>query len=251
MDQRSKMNFKDIGFDDFRRMACDPNLNNFEKIGFPSFYREGQEPKIFQEILRHCPILTETKKTVIDIGPGCSDLPKLLMKLAEANGHELFLIDSEEMLTNLPNSNCRKIAGRFPNDVWHELQQLVNKTDVIICYSVLHYVFRDENLFNFLDRAVSLLKSKGIFFIGDIPNKSKRNRFFSSDVGIEFHKQFMNTNQSPDVHWNTLETSEIDDAIIFSILQRYRGAGCEVYIVPQATDLPMANRREDVLIIKN
>ena len=43
--------------------------------------------------------------------------------------------------------------------------------------------------------------------------------------------------------------AKIDDAVVFSILGRARAAGFDAYVVPQAPDLPMANRREDILIM--
>jgi hypothetical protein len=35
-----------------------------------------------------------------------------------------------------------------------------------------------------------------------------------------------------------------------SVLLRARAQGCDAYWLPQPADLPMANRREDILIIK-
>ena len=86
--------------------------------------------------------------------------------------------------------------------------------------------------------------------IGDIPNISKRKRFFSSETGIAFHKNFMNTDEPPVVAHAKLESGEIDDGIIMGILQRYRGYGFDTYLLPQNSKLPMYNRREDILIHK-
>jgi hypothetical protein len=36
--------------------------------------------------------------------------------------------------------------------------------------------------------------------------------------------------------------------VIVAILSRARAAGADAYVVPQAPNLPMANRREDILI---
>ena len=51
-------------------------------------------------------------------------------------------------------------------------------------------------------------------------------------------------------HSDEDEHNKIDDAILLSLLARARGAGCDAYLVPQSSDLPMANRREDILIRK-
>jgi hypothetical protein len=46
-----------------------------------------------------------------------------------------------------------------------------------------------------------------------------------------------------------LERGKIDDAVLLGLVARYRAAGCHAYLLPQAAELPMANRREDMLIV--
>ena len=50
--------------------------------------------------------------------------------------------------------------------------------------------------------------------------------------------------------FNTLEPGEIDDGVVLGLVARMRAAGFHAFVVPQAPDLPMANRREDILIIR-
>ena len=40
---------------------------------------------------------------VLDVGPGCSDLPRLLIDLCRQQRHHLLLCDSAEMLAHLPD----------------------------------------------------------------------------------------------------------------------------------------------------
>jgi len=47
-----------------------------------------------------------------------------------------------------------------------------------------------------------------------------------------------------------VEPDQIDDSIVFAILQRARAAGFHSYVLPQAPHLPLANRREDILVIR-
>jgi hypothetical protein len=47
-----------------------------------------------------------------------------------------------------------------------------------------------------------------------------------------------------------VETKKIDDGVVFGILQRYRNFGFDTYLLPQNDNLPIANRREDILIKK-
>ncbi|HZY20070.1 MAG TPA: SAM-dependent methyltransferase [Ramlibacter sp.] len=242
--------YANIGFEDFRRLAQQPGLSKYERIGFPDSYREGFEAEIFRDILGKLPRLNEDRQVILDVGPGCSDLPVMLIEHCAARGHELHLVDSAEMLGHLPDrAGTHKHAGLFPNcpDLVAAQQGRVN---VLLCYSVLHYVLVDAAFFRFLDTALSLLAPGGEFLIGDIPNISKRKRFFASETGVRFHQEFMKTAERPEVRFNQIEPDQIDDAVVMALLQRARAQGFDAYVVPQSRALPMANRREDILIVR-
>ena len=242
--------FSKIGFEDFKDMAKDESLSKYEKIGFPNDYREGQEENILADIRSKLTLLDSSSKTVLDIGPGCSDLPLMLINLSLEKKHQLHLIDSEEMLSLLPNvEGVNKISALFPYCT-DTISVLQGKIDVLLCYSVLHYILVDTAFYRFLDTALSMLAPGGQMLIGDIPNISKRNRFFSSENGVRFHQKFMKTKQKPLVEFNKIEYDQIDDAVLFSLLQRARAQGFDAYLVPQSASLPMANRREDILITR-
>ncbi len=242
--------FSNLDYDDFRNLAKDSSLSKYEKIGFPNSYREGYEPLIFDDIKQKLTNLSLHKKNILDIGPGCADIPLMLIELCKKNQHQLTLIDSSEMLELLPDETfIHKISALFPvcPDFVAESQ---GKLDVILCYSVLHYILVDAAFFRFLDISLSLLAPNGQMLIGDIPNISKRKRFFSSENGVRFHQAFMNTADKPLVQFNNIEYDYIDDSVVFAIIQRARLAGFDAYIVPQNNQLPMANRREDILITR-
>jgi hypothetical protein len=242
--------FDNIGYEDFRQLAQAPELSKYERIGFPNKYREGHEANIFSDICSKLTNLSTNGKLVLDIGPGCSDLPMLLIELCRTQGHRLHLIDNAEMLALIPGEPwISKTAALYPNCA-EILEILHGEVDVIICYSVLHYILVDAAFFRFLDASLSLLAPGGQMLIGDIPNVSKRKRFFASETGIRFHQDFMQTTEQPHVEFNSIEHDQIDDAIVFSLLQRARAQGFDAYVLPQATNLPMANRREDVLITR-
>ena len=238
-----------ITYETFKDMASDKELSKYEKIGFPNDYREKYEESIFNNINT---ILRLDREEIIffDIGCGCSELPKLIIKNAIKNRQNLYMVDSEEMLVHLPNKdNMVKISGKFPDEI--NLLEYQNKVDAIVLYSVLQHIALDMNPFYFIDEAVKLLNDGGRLLIGDIPNISKRNRFFASNTGLKFHQNFTKTNTSPEYEFNTLIEDKIDDSLVFAILSRYRNAGFETYLLEQPIDLPMRNRREDILIVKN
>ena len=242
--------YDDMSFEEFRRMASDESLSKYEKIGFPDSYRSGHEDAIFLDIRRKLTNLDLAGRNVLDIGPGCSDLPLKLIDLCSSQRHTLHLIDSAEMLDHLPEKAfITKVPSLFPQ-CEKFIDEFRDRFDVILAYSVLHYVLVDVAFFRFVDTALSLLSPGGQLLIGDIPNVSKRKRFFSSPAGIDFHKAFMKTDQPPEVSFNCIENDQIDDSIIFAILQRARAAGFDAYILPQDPDLPLANRREDILITR-
>jgi SAM-dependent methyltransferase len=243
------LRFEHLSYDEFRRLATDERLSRYERIGFPNEYRQGKEEAIFADIAAKLPQLAAEQKLVVDIGPGCSDLPRMLIELCGSHGHSLLLVDSPEMLAQLPDEAwVTKHVGRFPSEV--ALAELRGRADVVIAYSLLHYVFEEGNVWAFLDDALALLAPGGTLLLGDIPNVSKRKRFFASERGRAFHREFMQTDEPPELHYNVLEEQRIDDAVVFGLLARARAAGFDAYVAPQRDDLPMANRREDIVIVR-
>jgi len=241
---------KKTEFDVFRDKAKKDCLTKYQKIGFPDDYRKNHESNIFKDIKSKLTNLSKRNKVIVDIGAGCSDLPKMIIEHCRKKNNELILIDSKEMLNLLPDDSfIQKIDAQFPKcyDLIYKYNQ---KVDVIIVYSVLQYVMIDSPFYEFIDKALSLLNNGGQILFGDVPNISKRKRFFSSSNGKLFHKKFMNTDDEPLIEYNKIEFDLIDDSIVLSIISRARAQGFEAYILPQRNNLPMSNRREDILIIR-
>lgn len=242
---------KELTFDDFKGRARNESLSAYEKIGFPDSYREGKEELIFQDIKGKVPNLSKKTQRVLEIGPGCSGPAFMMIEWCRQRGHRLVLVDSDEMLAQLPNELfIEKVAAKYPDEAEPLLEKHGGSFDAIISYSVLHYIFAETNLFDFLDTSLSLLACGGQMLLGDIPNVSKRKRFFNSPAGVRFHQEFTSSNDVPEVRFNEIEAGKIDDSVLFALLLRARNAGCDAYILPQPPDLPMANRREDILISK-
>jgi cyclopropane fatty-acyl-phospholipid synthase-like methyltransferase len=241
--------FAELTFDDFRRLATDETLSPYEKIGFPDSYREGHEPAIFADIEAKLPALGRAERQVVlDIGPGCSELPAMLRRRCEQRGHTLLLVDSEEMLAHHADGpRVRKFTGAFP-ECAGLADEFEGRVDAILAYSVLHYVFPHASVHAFLDEAMRLLAHGGHMLIGDIPNVSKRRRFFSSPAGREYHRRFTGSDEPPEVSFNAVEPDLIDDSVLMGLVARARASGCDAYLVPQAESLPMSNRREDLLV---
>ena len=86
--------YQELTYDGFRRLAKNPALSRYEKIGFPDAYRSGREEAIFDDIRHKLRNLEGTGKLVIDIGSGCSDLPRMLIDVCREHAHAVVLIDS-------------------------------------------------------------------------------------------------------------------------------------------------------------
>ena len=246
-EERPKLErFERLTYDDFRAMARDESLSPHEKIGFPDEYREGAGPAIVADIVAKLAALQFTDRAFLDIGPGCGELPRLLIDLCAERRHDVVLVDSEEMLDLLPDGpHVTKVPGVFPDVALDG-----DPFDAILAYSVLHYVFDEGDVFAFLDRATELLAPGGALLLGDVPNASKRARFFASPAGVAFHKRFMRTEDPPPDSLTHPTPGKIDDAVILALLAHAREAGCDAYVLPQRPDLPLANRREDIVVIR-
>lgn len=238
---------KKINFQAFRALAIDDTNSVHEKIGFPDEYRNGFEEHIYKDMAVKLD-LTRQGISLLDIGCGCSDLAQLIIERCVEQGQRLYMLDSQEMLNLLPGSDFQKIVGQFPKET--KIDESL-RFDAILIYSVLQHVILDMNPFTFIDEAVSLLKPEGRLLIGDIPNVSKRNRFFSSEAGIRFHQEFTLSDTMPTIFDGQILSEKIDDSMVLAILSRYRNFGFDTYLVKQSPELPMSNRREDILIIRN
>jgi 2-polyprenyl-3-methyl-5-hydroxy-6-metoxy-1,4-benzoquinol methylase len=236
--------FRNLRYEDFGRLAKDKSLKPHEKVGFPSVFREGFDNDIFSDIAWKTD--WQRAKKILDIGCGCGALVELVMDESAKSGRQLVLNDSIEVLQEIKtHPHVTKIPGKFPGEV-----NLSGEFEVIVSYSVFHYVFADGQPFEFIDRALMLLAAGGRFLLGDIPNISKRNRFLSTPGGVEFHKKLMGTDKAPEISVQTSEPGRIDDGFIMDVLMKYRRAGIETYLLQQPLGWPLSNSREDILFIK-
>lgn len=250
MSKDTPVDFSNLNFHGFRELAKNSTLSRHEKVGFPDSYREGKEAHIFEDVRAKLANLALPNKIVLEIGPGCSELPFMLARLCAENSSQLIFIDSEEMLAHLPDEGVVKYCGPFPAAMTEDWPRWVGKVDAILAYSVIQYVFAEGNLWDFLDRCLLLLADGGEILLGDVPNVTMRKRFFSSNAGHESHRSFTGQDEKPSVQFNNVEYRSMDDSVVLALLARARAQGFHAWAVPQAAALPMSNRREDILIRK-
>lgn len=239
-----------LTYDDFRALAAAPNLDEHERIGFPAAIRDGAEQAILDDAASKLPALDRPGATVIDIGCGGGALARALCHRACEREQTLVLIDSPEMLAHLPDhERLVKAAGRFPlpDD---RLAAWRGTADAVLVYSVLQYAYADASPFAFVDAALELLAPGGRLLVGDLPNASMRTRFLSSEAGAAFHRRYTGEDGAPDPGHGTLRRGEPSDGLVLGLLAHARDAGFHAWVLPQPPELPMANRREDLLFAR-
>jgi SAM-dependent methyltransferase len=237
-----------LTFDDFRALARDPDLDEQERNGFARGLREGAERAILDDVESKLPALAREGAHVVDIGCGSGPLVRELIARAGQRGQDLVLVDSSEMLAYLPDApGVVKVAGRFPLE---ELTPRRGRADAVLAYSVLQYAYADASPFDFVDAALELLAPGGRLLIGDIPNASMRSRFLASDAGADFHRAYTGADDPPDPGYGTLRRGEPGDGLVLGLLAHARGAGFHAWVLPQPPELPLANRREDVVLAR-
>lgn len=254
MSATEQQRFAGLDFEGFRQLALRGDISDHERVGFPDAYREGREQAILADVASKLPALDSAfdkgAGVVVDIGCGCGPLADAVRERCAALGHKLVLIDSAEMLARSPDGpGVEKVAARFP-DCADLLARRRGAAVAVLAYSVLQYAFTQPGVFEFVDAACELLAPGGRLLVGDLPNASMRRRFLASEAGEIHHRGYSGRDEKPDVRFNAPVRGEIDDAVALAVLARVRAAGQHAWIVPQAADLPMANRREDLLIAR-
>lgn len=249
--ERDARRFSGLSYEDFRRMARDESLTAAERVGFPDGYRTGREEAILADIASKLPALQERERVIADIGCGASGLTFLLREHCRRHGHTLLLVDAPEMLDHHEDGpDVVKVPGRFPGETAELLGQWRERVDAAVAYSVLQVVYGEANPIDFVDAAAELLAPGGRLLIGDLPNASMRRRFLASAAGAAHHRAYTGRDEDPPVTFNAPSRGEVDDAVVLGLAARARAAGLHAWVTPQDAGLPMANRREDLLIAR-
>ncbi|MGB9855716.1 MAG: hypothetical protein ACPLKS_04160 [Caldisericum exile] len=147
----------------FKNLLKTTILNLTKKAGFEANHSEDNAYKIFtNNILLHLKNFSEYKnQKVLDIGCSCSKPCLDFIEFCKTKNQDFFLIDSKEQPSQLLKGNFTKINAKFPNDEkMSSIFQGIFQCDYcLLSYSLCF--FYNQNFFEFLDKAVSLLSTSG------------------------------------------------------------------------------------------
>lgn len=237
-------------FDAYGKLAS-AGLTATEQTGrFP--FQQLAERMIVADVLAKLEPKSGDRLLDIGCGPGNLLIP-LSFHVRQAVG-----IDHPDIIARYSgrfrDSAVQWLGGEFPNVVVDGL------FDRVLTYSVLHYLPKQEMVFEFLDAGTRLLAPGGRLLVGDVPNRDRKLRFQNSAFGkafeIEWRAKVAATNGSKhhaafDAVFKDIEcVVSFGDAEILDLTKRYRSRGFHAYVLPQPSDLPFGHTREDLLIVR-
>jgi cyclopropane fatty-acyl-phospholipid synthase-like methyltransferase len=236
-----------ISFENYKKIAKKVKLSDTVVSGRYEFQMEA-EKKIILDVMNKLHIQPTDNLLDIGCGPGTLLFPLSYMV------KEICGIDNEAAIKRIhgkiqKSENITTIAGNFL-----EIDLSSSKSfSAILIYSVIHYLESNDELIQFLSKALKLLAPGGRMLIGDIPNTEKKLRYEKSPFGmsqVEVWKEKVNN-----IHLPTSELPVdpdlivIDDDCYLRILKFARSQGFESYLLPESDNLPFGRTRDDILIV--
>ncbi len=236
-----------VSFENYQHIAQMTEASNTEVAGRYMFQQEA-ERRILSDLLIKLDLKVTDSLLEIGCGPGNLLVP-LASFCAQATG-----IDNEAAIARLNErlANGIEITGITGNFL--EMNLPATSFDKIIIYSVLQYMSNQEEAFNFIDRALSLLQPGGRLVLGDLPNRTKKFRFASSNAGQQTAMKWAELVKGSGSHPMEVTESDsslvaVDDSFVVDLMMYIRNKGFEAYVLPQPLDLPFGGSREDILVM--
>lgn len=225
--------------------------NPFMITGRYSFQSNAADRMVADVISKVSPQATDR---ALEIGCGVGIILNPLAELVtEAIG-----IDHPNVIAKYQSrgvhSRIRLLGGEWP------ATRPEGKFDIIIAYSVLLCLTSEDDAWSFYRACLDLLNPGGRLLLGDMPNRDAKARFLASPQGrlfaqewervkhqseadMEAYRRFFSNMEGQPGHY-------ITDSFVFAVLADARKQGFESYLLPQPSDLPFGQTREDILIRK-
>ena len=219
-------------------------------------HQASQEKLVVNDILAKLDIGPDDHCLDIGCGVGNFLIPlSFFCKSITGVDNEKCLKKIEQRVAGL--NNIHFLPGNFLDVATKE------KFDKIVIYSVIQYLANEAELFAFIEKAISLLNTGGKILIGDIPNRSKADRYYATKRGAAWLAEFQRQRAAAqnrkekecivdflqDVEKDNDYVS-LDDDRVLGILKRARAKGCNSYLLAQPESLPFGGSRDDIVIEK-
>lgn len=213
--------------------------------------------KIFRDISGKIDIAKEDN--LLDLGGGCGELTRLLAGRCRS----IVLADGAEKTINYARRKLKDIKNIFYSlaDITRlPLPFTDRQFDKVICYSVVHYANDLDNFSRLVGELIRIVRPAGVIFIGDIPladkyeenllNRKKRP-FLNLLLNVKYRlKKFIIGLTYKFNGFNTVQVRGISytKEKIAEALEKY--GGIDYKLAAQDRQLPVADSREDLIIIK-
>ena len=214
--------------------------------------------RTFDDIDRKLGFRSEDR--VLDLGGGCGQITKYIA----AKVTEVVLADGANNTLAVAQKNLRphaNITYRLIDITVLPLPFLDDYFDHVVCYSVVHYLNNFDEFSRLVAELLRVTKPGGKILIGEIPLSDKSSAYFKERRKRPLLNFLLNVRYYCKKYLTKLfyVLDGVDDAqlkgltydrkIISDILNTFSSARFE--FLAQDKKLPVANSREDVLIVKN
>lgn len=213
--------------------------------------------KVFSDISKKINIASQD--TILDLGGGCGELTRFMAdrcgQIVLADGAEKAIKYAKDKLRK-----CHNISFKIADITKLPLPFTDHQFDKIICYSVIHYADDLENFYSLVVDLLRITKLGGSILIGDIPladkygcnlKERKKNpiRNFLLNQKYYFKKAVISfLHKIKKIDTNQVRGISYTKDAIKDIMCRLNNV--EYKFLEQDRGLPLANSREDLLIIK-
>lgn len=187
---------------------------------------------------------------VLDIGTGDGKIINYLSSKCKT----ATTIDSEEVINRIKH---KKNITYLKGNIHEEGKKIKKRFDKILVYSVVQYFRNTNEVVNFIDLCLKLLKDEGMILIGDIPNhdmdlryQNTKNYEKQSRLFDKKRKRYLTKMEKDFFSNNKVKTIQFSDKTLIFLIKKFSTLNYEAYILPQKKELPYSVKRVDLLIRK-
>lgn len=187
---------------------------------------------------------------VLDIGTGDGKIINYLSSKCKT----ATTIDSEEVINRIKH---KKNITYLKGNIHEEGKKIKKRFNKILVYSVVQYFRNTNEVINFIDLCLRLLKDEGMILIGDIPNhdmdlryQNTKNYEKQSRLFDKKRKRYLTKMEKDFFSNNKVKTIQFSDKTLISLIKKFNTLNYEAYILPQKKELPYSVKRVDLLIRK-